>query len=171
MSRPRIDLADLTKDNFAIISPDDAYRYWLHRFWHSGKKTTVFVMLNPSTADGLVNDPTVRRCMGFAHAFGTRGIIVVNLFAARSTKPDKLLEMDDPIGPKNDEYIFHACRLARLVVCGWGSHRLAEPRYRHVLGIVREAGKTPMCFGKTKHGAPQHPLYVPAARPLEVFYG
>ena len=78
------------------------YRYALRRTFPAGQGTVLFVGLNPSTADAHVDDPTIRRCMGFAAAWGHRELWVANLFALRSPYPDALLGADDPVGPRND---------------------------------------------------------------------
>lgn len=162
---------DLNQRSFAISSDDGKYRYWLHRTWIFGRGFVVFVMLNPSTADGLQNDPTVRRCIGFAQREGAHGVGIVNLFAARSTEPDELLKMDDPVGPDNDKHLLNVSKFARYVICGWGAHEIAKSRGRIVARMLRAQGVRTMCLGKTKHGFPQHPLYIASDKELEEFGG
>ncbi len=151
----------------ALISADGLYRYWLSRDWFGGQGRTAFVMLNPSTADASQDDPTIRRCIGFAKRLGRAGLIVVNLFAARSTDPDMLGIFDDPVGPENDQHIAKAAQQAEEVICGWGAHSAARQRARNVQAIIRAAGRYPMCLGVTKDNAPRHPLYLRSdARPI-----
>ena len=160
---------DLSQMSYAVISDCGKYRYWLHRRWATGKGWLVFVMLNPSTADGLANDATLRRCIGFAQAFGYKGVIVVNMFAARSRYPDALRDMDDPVGPENDEYITAACEMASRVVVAWGADRMTKRRWRTVIRIIKDAGALPTCFGTTNRGEPLHPLYIAAGTKLKVY--
>ena len=89
----------------AVFSPNGVYRYSLSRVWKREKGLVLFLLLNPSTADANVLDPTLRRCMSFAEAWGYGGILVGNIFALRSTDPQFLYLSRDPIGPTNDFYI------------------------------------------------------------------
>ena len=93
----------------AIISPCGRYRYVLKRNLPQAirwVKPCLFVMLNPSVADAELDDPTIRRCIGFAKREGCTELTVVNLFAYRSTDPEGLLiQTRDPIGDMNDAYI------------------------------------------------------------------
>jgi hypothetical protein len=143
----------------AVFSPDLKYRYTLPRDFPTGKGTVAFTLLNPSTADDTKNDPTVRRCMGYAMHWGYRKLIVINIFALRSTDPKALYLEKDPIGPDNDYWILKVCSEADLVVAGWGAHGVLDHRgfdVRHMLSNVRLK-----CLGKTKDGEPKHPLYLP----------
>lgn len=175
MHLQRIDAAlariDLSQHSYALISEDGAYRYWLHRTWFTGKGWTVFLMLNPSTADQFQNDPTVRRCVGFAQLWGSRGVAIVNVFAARSTDAGVLHSLPDPVGPENELFIRVACRLSSRVVCAWGAHEFAHKRRQRIVQIIREMNAMPVCLGLTRSGNPQHPLYVPAAKELESYRG
>lgn len=152
---------DLFFSGGAVISDCDLYRYRLFRRWRQEDRGGVlFIMLNPSTADDSVDDPTIRRCTGFTKAWGYGGFEVVNLFAFRATEPDELLNADDPIGPENDEHIRDALAYSDFVVCAWGAHKMAESRAAAVLRIIREQDRVPHCLGVTKSGAPKHPLYI-----------
>jgi hypothetical protein len=119
-------------------------------------------MLNPSTADTNTDDPTIRRCVGFARGWGYGGILVVNLFALRATNPRQLRSHTNPVGRGNDRRIAAAVTEMDLVVCAWGSHPLAARRAETVLRILRRFRACPeiRCLGITKDGAPRHPLYV-----------
>ena len=159
----------------AVLSDDDLYRYELRRTWSMASAPMTFIMLNPSTADAIQNDPTIRRCIGFAEREGCGGIVVVNLFALRSPKPEHLFDKTiakDPHGPKNIGYVRRALEEARLsmapVVCAWGagtyagrSHALA-----HIRGHWNQKNVF-YCLGKTKDGSPRHPLFVRAETLLE----
>lgn len=120
-------------------------------------------MLNPSTADATQDDPTIRRCVGFAEARSFTHLAVVNLFALRSTDPEMLAVDHDPVGPENDKWIQEEIAKARLVVVAWGAHQFARERAAHVLKMI-PADLGPVCLGKTKAGYPRHPLYVPKAQ-------
>lgn len=154
----------------ASMSSCGLYRYALWRDWSmggdlfSGKKgrRVCWIMLNPSTADAETDDPTIRRCIGFSKAWGYDGMLVVNLFAYRATKPADMLAADDPVGPENDKIIQEAARssLTALVVCAWGANA-PEDRAAHALRLIREAGATPHALRLTKSDAPAHPLYLP----------
>lgn len=155
----------------AVISADSVYRYWLHRSWGEGEDRVgdgaTFVMLNPSTADATLDDPTIRRCIGFAKAWGCVRLRVVNLYALRSTDPKGLWSHPDPVGPENDMWIEHALRVTNgPVVAAWGAN--AKPdRVKHVMklpGMDRVQH-----LGLTKAGAPRHPLYLRADSPLAPF--
>lgn len=89
----------------ASISGD--YRYRLGRAW-AGGPTCTFIMLNPSTADADQDDPTIRRCVGFAKALGCGALEVVNLYAYRATNPRDLLRQDERVGPENDYWLREA---------------------------------------------------------------
>lgn len=146
----------------AVISDCTKYRYWLER--DKGANPLVFVMLNPSTADAELDDPTVRRCRRFAADNGYTGIVVVNLYAFRATKPKDLFLATDPVGLHNNRYIDEAAR-AGDVCCAWGAN--GDPaRAEDVIKIIRAAGCTPKCLGTTKDGSPRHPLYVKADQKL-----
>lgn len=153
----------------ALFSACDTYRYLLWRHWADGP-FCCFIMLNPSTADATRNDPTVRRCIGFAKSWGFAGLDVVNIFALRSTDPKVLRKHADPIGPDNDEAIRVAVRRCHLVVCAWGNYGRLHDRGTKVLLSLQAMGVRPVCFKLTKDttrkpGQPEHPLYQ-EARPL-----
>ncbi|WP_281414458.1 DUF1643 domain-containing protein [Rhizobium sp. ARZ01] len=136
----------------------------LGRRWSENGGNIVWIMLNPSKADSVMDDPTVRRCMAFSRAWGYGGLNVVNLYAMCATTPDELRLVEDPVGPDNDSHIAEVCTaLAPMdrhtVVAAWGAHPLAQARARHVLSIV---GHDVDCLGMTRTGQPRHPLYVPA---------
>lgn len=153
----------------AIISPDDLYRYSLWRAWGAGKSLR-FVMLNPSTADASLDDPTIRRCMGFARREGYDGLTVLNLYAYRSTDPKALLTCADAVGPDNDRHLtahlMEAAAVRQPVVAAWGAN--AHPdRVGRVLSLWPDVDWR--CLGTTKQGAPRHPLYVRGDQPLISF--
>ena len=140
----------------AAFSPCRRFRYSLSRVWNPKLPIITFVGLNPSTADEQKDDPTVRRCIGFARRWNFGGLILVNLFAYRSTKPSGLLEAPDPVGPANDKHILVSAGAARLLVLAWGTRGGFLDRDQHVLSFLRDAH----CLGTTKDGHPRHPLYL-----------
>jgi hypothetical protein len=151
------DLNDVS--SVAIFSTCDQYRYLLRRTWSKDGPNIVFVMLNPSTATELKNDPTVERCQRRAsERYGS--FTIVNIFALRSTDPKALYVHSDPVGERNDEMIIDACRDADKVICGWGNHGILHQRGAQVMKLIRTIPKTVFAFKITKSGQPQHPLYI-----------
>lgn len=153
----------------ALLSTDGMYRYRLWRIWDALAPVMVWVMLNPSTADANQDDPTIRKCIGFARANHHGGIIVVNLFAYRATDPRELPRVPDPVGPENDEHIRWAVRAPTLasVVGGWGGDKFAVNRAKAVRTAIVATGRRLQCFRKSKTGQPWHPLYLPYSEPLQ----
>ena len=142
----------------AYFSEDRRFRYLLRRRVGNSTGRVLFIMLNPSMADEVRNDPTIRRCIGFAHNWGFGLLDVVNLFALISTDPRGLLEVDDPVGPYNDAMIHRALEAADSVVLAWGNHGLDhQERVEEVTAMVRRSAQ-PLCLGLTLKGAPRHPL-------------
>jgi hypothetical protein len=154
----------------AWISPCGRYRYTLERIWDEKTPPLVFVMLNPSTADADLDDPTIRRCMGFGRREGAGGIFVVNLYAFRATDPATLWTVDDPIGPLNHHA--HAIAVVRPhrgpVICAWGANA-KEDAWTKFVWASELRGHRLACLGKTKDGAPRHPLYLANSAALEDF--
>ena len=154
----------------AIISDDGIYRYRLWRTWTPVLPRMVWIMLNPSTADAEVDDPTIRRCIGFAKREGCGGIEVVNLYALRCTRPIHLLDHPDPEGPDNPFAWATALfdRSPSYIVAAWGAHATMPdlPPSESLRGYC--AGPM-LCLGTTTEGAPRHPLYVKADTPLVIW--
>jgi len=151
----------------AVLSPCGTYRYTLDRVWDASLPTALFVMLNPSTADANVDDPTIRRCRTFATREGCGALTAVNLFALRSTNPDALTEHPDPVGPDNDLHTALALdRQPAVVIAAWGAHPFARPRAAQVARLLAVHGGRLDSLGTTKQGAPRHPLYVHRDQPL-----
>lgn len=152
----------------AEISDCGKYRYSLTRAWKPKPSLLLWIMLNPSTADATVDDPTIRRCMGFARAWGYGGIEVVNLFAYRATDPKELIglpqiEAEGPINARTVESaLLRASESGAAVVAAWGAgyRKCKQPRL-DIEGMARSAGVALWCLGETKLGDPRHPLYVP----------
>jgi len=142
----------------AEFSPCRRYRYRLWRTWGDPRELLLLVMLNPSTADASADDPTIRRCIAFAKRWKHGALEVVNLFAWRSTDPDELLDVPDPVGPGNDEVVLAAARGARRVIAAWGAHRAAQERAPTVLRLLAGAGVVAYHLGLNEDGSPKHPL-------------
>jgi hypothetical protein len=121
-------------------------------------------MLNPSTADENVLDPTVRRCLGFAMDWGFNRMEVANIFALRSTDPKNLYSSEDPVGPENDIYLKRMAHANDMVIVAWGSHGKHMKRgeeVARVLSIERSKSFTIIhCLKTTRDGQPGHPLYL-----------
>ncbi len=164
------------------------YRFWLSRFvgptWApntdaadgAAKRWCVFVMLNPSTADATNDDPTIRRCMSFARREGCWNLGVVNLFAARATKPKRLVDCPDLKSEANVPAVRMAVQTADVLVAAWGAHDMALPwqvraHRAPIEGIARMSAQPLFCLGMTKGGAPRHPLYVRGDQPLVEYQG
>lgn len=156
----------------ADISKCGKYRYSLERRWSDfrikGERSIAFVMLNPSTADGYQDDPTLRRCMAFAYRERCNSLLVVNLFAYRATKPKALLTATDPIGPDNDYVLQQATEDADVIVCAWGVNGGLLDQGNRFLSMLPSYKKA-YCLGVTKTGHPRHPLYVGKNEPLIEF--
>ncbi|MFF3730990.1 DUF1643 domain-containing protein [Streptomyces sp. NPDC002476] len=151
----------------AVLSADGAYRYLLSRIWNTRRPPLGFVMLNPSTADAHVDDPTIGRCTAFARREGAGGLLVVNLFALRAKRPrPALTESADPVGPYNDSFIHHAVDACETVVAAWGGHGAINDRGRQVADRLWDQGVAMRCLGTTRSAQPLHPLYLHGATPL-----
>lgn len=141
----------------ALFSSDRIYRYALWRIWEPRQGFCMFICLNPSSADETVDDPTIRRCMRYATAWGYGGIYITNLFAFRTKDPRIMKRAIDPVGPQNDFHLVSTAKEATLVIAAWGTAGSHLNRDADVCKIV-----WPMeCLRVTKAGHPAHPLYLP----------
>lgn len=159
----------------AELSPCGVYRYTLTRQWNDGERVA-FLMLNPSTATATDDDPTIRKCVGFAKRWGYGSLVITNLFALRSTDPSKITRVTDPIGPLNDYWTLRALNGCRELVCAWGCGE--QLRYRTsyrpkaILGQISTAYGDVMpitCLGRRKDGHPRHPARLGYTTPREAF--
>lgn len=144
----------------AIISPCGAYRYLLTRSVRNGwpkLPPLVFVMLNPSTADASIDDPTVRRLRGFAERWRCDGLVVANAYAYRTSSPADLWHVSDPIGPANDEYLRILALEHEIIFFGWGNN-IETDREQEIEDIFKH--NLTLCLGHTNGRNPRHPLYV-----------
>ena len=163
----------------AVIDATGEYRYVLYRWWCDEMACrwrvpsetfavpvvpfVLWVMLNPSTADAEIDDPTIRRCIGFTRVWGYEMLAVVNLFARRCTDPKQLVG-GDPVGPLNDTWIAQEAGQAARIIAAWGANEQVTRRDQSVKVILNDEAVCDRVedLGRTKSGHPRHPLYVPA---------
>ncbi|WP_299371434.1 DUF1643 domain-containing protein [uncultured Tateyamaria sp.] len=145
----------------AIYSDCERYRYSLTRIWDPDGPRVNFVMLNPSTATEVQNDPTVERCERRARTLGFGSFAVTNIFAWRDTDPKAMRAAPDPIGPGNDAAIHDRAAWADQVIAAWGTHGAHLNRGHAVSTLLRDTGKPLFHLGLSKAGHPKHPLYLP----------
>lgn len=157
----------------AVYSDCEAYRYLLTRVWDGALPRALFVMLNPSTATEVQNDPTVERCERRARALGFGAFRVTNIFAFRATDPRAMRAVADPVGPDNDAAIRESVDWAGgptdRIICAWGTHGAHLNRGAAVAQLLRESGRDLHHLGLTAAGAPKHPLYIGYAQPLQLW--
>ena len=144
----------------AVYSDCERYRYALTRVWNPDGKRVFFVMLNPSTATEVQNDPTVERCERRARALGFGAFRVCNIFAWRDTDPKKMRAARDPVGPDNDRSLLKGCRWADQIICAWGTHGEHLRRGSVVEASMRGTDLPLYHLGLSKAGHPKHPLYI-----------
>lgn len=152
----------------ATFSEDRMYRFTLRRVWDESLPTFVVIGLNPSTADETIDDPTIRRCIGFAKRENCGSLLMLNLFAFRATDPKDMRSAKDPFGNNNLEVIIEETSKAYAsggtIVCAWGNHGEYRTHGHQVAGCLKVPA---FCFGKTKSYQPKHPLYLKSDAPLE----
>lgn len=137
----------------AIISDCTNYRYQLWRIWDDSLPKIMFIMLNPSTADSDIDDPTVRRCIGYAELWGYGGLYVGNLYAYRATDPSVLSNVEDAIGPDNEKHLKEMESRCEKIVCAWGN---SEGRPEHLFSNISNLHYLKL----NQDGTPAHPLYL-----------
>ena len=142
--------------NTAIFSEDRKYRYALRRSWEEQQPFCLFIGLNPSTADETNDDPTIRRCIGFAKDWGYGGLYMANLFAFRATKPKDMKLEYDSIGIENNEWLLRLSERVVRTIAVWGIGGGYKNRDKEVVKLIPNM----FCLGTTKHGFPKHPLYL-----------
>ena len=169
-------MIDLLTRGDAVFSDCGTYRYTLKRNWFlpgTADRLCTFIMLNPSTADAEVDDPTTRRCMAFARELRCDRYAAVNLFAFRSPDPAAMMAAAEPVGPDNDIWILDAAREAArtggYVVCAWGVHGKHLERDQAVRAQLAGTVAVVHHLRATKDGHPEHPLYIPAPWRLAPF--
>ena len=152
----------------AEFSDCNLYRYTLTRIWDETKPIINWIGLNPSTADAMLDDPTIRREMNFSRRWGYGGMIKTNLYAYRATDPRDMASAPEPIGRDNDLYIESVARKSNVIVFAWGTHAMARARAEYVATkiLVRRQA---WCLGVTSEGFPRHPVRLRADLELEPF--
>ena len=153
----------------AVYSDCQKYRYSLTRIWDPAGRKALFIMLNPSTATEVQNDPTVERCERRARALGFGSFRVLNIFAWRDTDPRKMRAAADPVGPENDATILASLEWADQIVAAWGTHGTHLGRGADVEALLRSSGREIFHLGLSKAGHPKHPLYISYARQPELW--
>ncbi|MGR3660383.1 MAG: DUF1643 domain-containing protein [Paracoccaceae bacterium] len=146
--------------SIAVYSDCERYRYSLTRVWDESGKKALFIMLNPSTATEVQNDPTVERCERRSRTLGFGAFQVTNIFAWRDTDPKKMRSAVDPVGPENDATILNGCAWADMIICAWGTHGAHLQRGQQVENLLRATFEPLYQLGLTKDGHPKHPLYI-----------
>ncbi|MDP3088824.1 MAG: DUF1643 domain-containing protein [Methylotenera sp.] len=158
----------LIQQSEAHFSDCEKYRYWLRRDWDLSSEVISFLMLNPSTANEVDNDPTIERCQRRAIAMGYGSMIIVNLFPFRMTNSTQLNTVNDLLGDtlEADNCILRAVQASAITVCGWGKHPLAAPRGQAVLSLLKNANLQDKvkCLQLNADNSPQHPLYIAYAK-------
>lgn len=157
------------RDQGAIFSPCRRWRYLLWRRWDRQGDVLMVVGLNPSTANETEDDPTIRRCIGFAKGWGFGALWMVNAYAFRATQPrDMIAQGSGALGPRNNEFLLRTAIDADMVLAAWGTH-CDGLRESQIIGTVTEGALKPLyAFGFTKGGHPKHPLYLRAdTKPME----
>lgn len=155
----------------ASISACGRHRLWLTRTWEpSNAKTMVMVGLNPSKADAKIDDPTIRRDIGFAKREDCGGLVKINLYTFRATDPEELFALDFlDMNHRDYRQVWkEQCGVdQRIVVACWGADERARGLAREFKIFAREAGHDLWCLGLSKNGSPRHPLYLRSDAPLE----
>jgi len=152
----------------AIFDVSGKYRYSLWRSWSTYHPRIVFILLNPSTADEQKNDPTIRRCMGFAREWNFGSLEVVNLFAYRATDYRELFKASNPVGAENNYFLTQAVARCSTVVLGWGNRGNFLDKDRQVMSLLAWRNDL-YCLGITRDGQPRHPLHMKGDTNLEPF--
>ncbi|TAM23399.1 MAG: DUF1643 domain-containing protein [Nevskiaceae bacterium] len=145
-------------DRTTIFSPDRLYRYTLWREWLGGEGYCMFIGLNPSTADEVQDDPTIRRCIGFAKSWGYGALCMTNAFAYRATDPKVMKAQAEPVGPDNDSHLQRVAAEAGVIVAAWGVHGSHRNRCFEIPRLIPNLH----CLARTQLGDPKHPLYLRA---------
>lgn len=149
---------DMNKDT--IFSPDRKYRYTLWRFWDSNPNFCMFIGLNPSTADETLDDPTIRRCIGFSKAWGYGAYCMTNLFGYRATDPKVMKQQSDPNGEDNIQHILRCASQASIILAAWGNHGSYLNQDLAVINALKSIKVNVHHLGLTKENQPKHPLYL-----------
>jgi len=145
----------------AEVSACGVYRYSLTRRLSMGDRVILFVGLNPSTADAVRDDPTIRREIGYARRWGFDWYLKGNLYAYRSTDPRVLEDVDDAVGPRNVAAMLELMARAEMVLCAWGRHPLTSTAKALANTVSRDPRSRYLSLNKD--GSPGHTLYLKAS--------
>lgn len=164
----------MTIERKTVFSPCRLYRYCLWRewdhdslgiqpvqIWQRGIQYVQWIGLNPSTADEIQDDPTIRRCIAFSKAWGYGAMCMTNLFAWRATKPSDMLKAFSPVGLENANHLLACAKQAGLVVAAWGKHGRHLEQQEFVKRVMENNHITLHHLGLNGDGTPKHPLYLP----------
>jgi len=154
----------------AVYSDCERYRYLLTRVWEPAGRKALFIMLNPSTATEVQNDPTVERCERRARTLGFGGFRVTNIFAWRDTDPKKMRAAAEPIGAENDAMIAQSCDWGDQIITAWGAHGEHLQRGVAMEALLRDMELPVFHLGLTKAGHPKHPLYIAYTQQPELWF-
>lgn len=146
--------------NEAIFDKQKIYRYLLTRCFETGSKTVTFIMLNPSTADETLNDPTIRRCISFAKKLDAKKMQVVNIFAYRTPNVPELKNAEEPLGKENDFYIENAAEESDIIILAWGNHGSYMNRAEQIKKLLKPFKDKVYALKILKNSEPSHPLYL-----------
>ena len=144
----------------ATFDATGTYRYSLWREWNSDAPRVGFVMLNPSRADHTINDPTIRRCIGFAQRWDYGSLEVVNLFAYRTSSPKALRQVHDPIGAENDRYLVTLGQRVDHIVLAWGNWGTIQNRSQAAMSLLAQSQLYSGSHSHSLHPVPHtlHPV-------------
>ncbi|WP_375750018.1 DUF1643 domain-containing protein [Vibrio sp. HN007] len=146
----------------AVLSECRKYRYELWRTWDDAKPYAMFIGLNPSTADEIEDDPTIRRCINFAKDWGYGGLCMTNLFAFRATQPEHMKKAKDPVGVRNNDTLLSLSRDAGVIVAAWGNDGSFLSRSSKVKAILQNLAALKV----NKSGEPAYPIYKDYVHPF-----
>lgn len=150
-------------DSIAAFSSCRKYRYTLWR--GNGEKYVQFIGLNPSTADEVKDDQTIRKCIEFVRIFGYSRFCMTNLFAYRATDPTEMKKVARPVGDDNDRWLLDIAVNASLIIAAWGTHGGFSGRDKEVIQMIPNMH----CFGYSKNGFPLHPLMLSYKTQIQKF--
>lgn len=142
----------------AAFSKCKMYRYRLWRIWDDKKPKVLFIMLNPSTADSTMDDPTIRRCIGFAKSWDYGGLYVGNLFPYRCSQPKGLFKSINAKGEQNQAHLLEMSKLCKIGICAWGNQPIIDkidPKHR-----LDDLNIPLYYIDLSLGGTPKHPLYL-----------
>ena len=136
------------------------YRFSFKREWDKSKKKILYILLNPSTATELKNDPTITRIERHSKILKMGSFTVCNLFALREKNPKLLKKHKYPLGKENDSFIEKYSLEAEIIVCAWGNEGEYMNQSEKIKNLLLTMNHQAYVFGLTKKGNPKHPLYL-----------